>query len=380
MATLSQLTGSEEGAVPQPSASSRLRKKLVRRASPDHSQLWRRGFQVAFLLLNIWIGTAFYLWVRGFETGSHLRSATRPAGVEGWLPIAGLMNFKYWLTTGRLPATHPAAMFLFITFVAIAFLLRKAFCSWLCPVGTLSEYLWRAGRQIFGRNFQLPRWLDIPLRSLKYVLLGFFVWAVANMSAVAVAEFMHSPYGAIADVRMLNFFRDLWRDRCNCARQLRDRVGLRAEFLVSLSVSLWSAARTRFPARVRCAFAARSRTASIARSAPRFVPQLCRSISWSRSNPQNAPAVSSALPSARQKARCTCRFRSGCTLLTKATFLHGQWHSRSQRCSSESSDTRRPPATGEVTYPTTSIDNSSRTRMKLTIRWNSRAAVLRNTA
>jgi polyferredoxin len=44
---------------------------------------------------------------------------------------------------------------------------------------------------------------------LKYLLLGFFVWAVANMSAETILEFMHSPYGAIADVRMLNFFRDL---------------------------------------------------------------------------------------------------------------------------------------------------------------------------
>ncbi|MGC2446352.1 MAG: 4Fe-4S binding protein [Candidatus Sulfotelmatobacter sp.] len=210
MAILSQLTRSEEGAITQPPspASVRLRKKLVRRVAPDHSQLWRRGFQVAFLLLNIWVGASFYLWVRAFETGSPLRTA-RPAGVEGWLPIAGLMNFGYCLTAGRLPATHPAALFLFITFVAIAFLLRKAFCSWLCPVGTLSEYLWRAGRQIFGRNFQLPRWLDIPLRSLKYLLLGFFVLGVANMSSGAVEQFMHSPYGAIADVRMLNFFRDL---------------------------------------------------------------------------------------------------------------------------------------------------------------------------
>jgi len=211
MATVSPLSESGKCEVPRPasSASSRLRKKFVRRTAPDHSLLWRRGFQVAFLLLNIWIGTAFYLWVRGFETASHLRSVTRPAGVEGWLPIAGLMNFKYWLSTGRLPATHPAAMFLFITFVAIAFLLRKAFCSWLCPVGTLSEYLWRAGRQIFRRNFQLPRWLDISLRSLKYLLLGFFVSAAANMSARSIEEFMHSPYGAIADVRMLNFFRTL---------------------------------------------------------------------------------------------------------------------------------------------------------------------------
>jgi len=185
------------------------RKKLVRRAHPDRSQLLRRGFQCAFLLLNVWIGAAFYVWVRAFETGNHLRTATRPAGVEGWLPIAGMMNFKYWLTTGRVPATHPAAMFLFVTFVAIAFLLRKAFCSWLCPVGTLSEYLWRAGREIFRRNFRLPRWFDIPLRGLKYFLLGFFVWAVANMPADSLEQFMHSPYGAIADVRMLNFFRYL---------------------------------------------------------------------------------------------------------------------------------------------------------------------------
>ncbi len=186
-----------------------LRKKLVRRAAPDRSQILRRSFQFGFLLLNVWLGAAFYLWVRSFEIGTPDQLMMRPAGVEGWLPIAGLMNLKYWLATGHLPATHPAAMFLFVTFLAIAFLFRKAFCSWLCPVGTLSEYLWRAGRQIFRRNFQLPRWIDLPLRSLKYLLLGFFVWAVANMSAGAIEEFMHSPYGAIADVRMLNFFRYL---------------------------------------------------------------------------------------------------------------------------------------------------------------------------
>jgi len=186
-----------------------LRKKLVRRTTRDYSQTLRRSFQFGFLTLNVWIGAAFYFWVRGFETGVHIRSAIRPAGVEGWLPIAGLMNFKFWLSTGHIPATHPAAMFLLVTFLATAFLFRKAFCSWLCPIGTFSEYLWRAGRQILRRNFHLPRWIDIPLRGLKYLLLGFFVWAVANMSADAIGQFMHAPYGTIADVRMLNFFRDL---------------------------------------------------------------------------------------------------------------------------------------------------------------------------
>jgi polyferredoxin len=183
------------------------RKKLVRRAAPDHSQHYRRAFQFAFLLLNLWLGAAFYFWVRQFEAGNHQRITFRPAGVEGWLPIAGLMNVKYWLTTGHIPGIHPAAFFLFITFLAIAFLFRKAFCSWLCPVGTLSEYLWRAGRTLLRRNFHLPRWLDLPLRSLKYLLLCFFLWAVGNMPAEAIEQFMRSPYGMVADVRMLNFFR-----------------------------------------------------------------------------------------------------------------------------------------------------------------------------
>ena len=49
----------------------------------------RRSFQAAFLLLNVWIGGIFYFWVRQFEPGGAPTSLQRPAGVEGWLPIAG---------------------------------------------------------------------------------------------------------------------------------------------------------------------------------------------------------------------------------------------------------------------------------------------------
>jgi polyferredoxin len=119
------------------------------------------------------------------------------------------MNFKYFLSTGEVPAIHPAAMFLFGAFVLMSVLLKKAFCSWLCPVGTLSEYLHKLGRRIFGRNLRLPRWADIPLRGLKYLLLGFFVFVIGAMSAETLLGFMNTPYGLIADVKMLNFFRDM---------------------------------------------------------------------------------------------------------------------------------------------------------------------------
>ena len=193
----------------RPPLSARRKKKRVRRTSRDYSQILRRSFQGAFLALNVWIGTQFYYWVRQFEPGGAPTSLHRPAGVEGWLPIAALMNLKYFVLTHRVPTLHPAGMFLLLAFLAMSFLFRKAFCSWLCPVGTISEYLWQLGRKLFRRNFHLPRWLDLGLRSLKYLLLAFFVWAVSSMAPGEIAAFMNSPYGVIADVKMLNFFRFL---------------------------------------------------------------------------------------------------------------------------------------------------------------------------
>jgi polyferredoxin len=180
----------------------------VRRAGKDHSQLVRRSIQFAFLALNLWLGYEFILFVRHFEIPGSPAHA-RPAGIEGWLPIAGLMNTKYWIVTGIAPFAHPAAAVLIVTFFGISLLMRKAFCSWLCPVGTISEYLWRLGQETFKRNFILPRWLDIVLRSLKYVLLGLFAYVVVSMSTRAAAEFLESPYGIVADVKMFNFFRHM---------------------------------------------------------------------------------------------------------------------------------------------------------------------------
>ncbi len=185
------------------------RKPLVRRGTPDRSQKLRHIVQLVFVALNGWLGFQFYLWVRFYERGGTGLYVARPAGVDGWLPIAGLMNFKYWVSTGRVPAIHPAAMYLFLGFLLMSMLAKKAFCSWLCPVGTLSEYLSRLGHKIFRRNLRLPKWADVPLRGLKYVLLGFFVYVVGTMSSEMLFGFMNTPYGMIADVKMLNFFRDI---------------------------------------------------------------------------------------------------------------------------------------------------------------------------
>jgi polyferredoxin len=185
------------------------RKKLIRRIAPDRFQRTRHAVQYLFAALNLWLGLQFYLWVRFYERGGQGLAVPRPAGAEGWLPIAGLMNFKLFLSTGVVPAIHPAAMFLFMAFVAMSLIAKKSFCSWLCPVGTLSEHLAQVGRTLFGRNFRLPGALDIPLRGLKYLLLAFFLVIIGGMSAEMLSSFLQTPYGLLADVKMLNFFRHM---------------------------------------------------------------------------------------------------------------------------------------------------------------------------
>lgn len=192
-------------------ASRRRTKRPYTRRRRDVSQQVRLAVQIVFVAITALVGAQFYLWVRFFESGGATVRVSRPPGVEAWLPIAALMNLKTLIMTGEVPGVHAAGMFMLIAFVAIAFVCRKAFCSWICPVGTISEWLWQGGEAAFGGNLPLPRWLDIGLRSLKYVLLALFLYVVITMSVPDIRAFLASPYGTVADVKMLDFFRHMGR-------------------------------------------------------------------------------------------------------------------------------------------------------------------------
>lgn len=163
--------------------------------------------QWGFLVWVIFIGIRFGMFVRHFESGGAFPFVARPPGVEGFLPIGALTSFKYWLVSGEFDPLHPAALVIFLTVILMSLVAKKSFCSWLCPVGTLSEGAWKLGKRFFGRNFQIWNWLDIVLRGLKYVLLLFFVKIILiDMTATALAEFLTAPYWAASDIKMLRFF------------------------------------------------------------------------------------------------------------------------------------------------------------------------------
>lgn len=183
-------------------------RRLLIRPQND-SQFLRSTVQAAFVLLCIWIGIEFALFVRWGSSGGQTHFVPRPPGAEGFLPISSLMGLVYWIRTGIVNGVHPAGFFIFVAIALIGLFLKKAFCSWLCPVGTLSESLHLLGKRLFGRNIQLPRWLDYPLRSLKYLLFSFFLFSILQLDIPSLRAFIYSPYNKMADVKMYLFFSEI---------------------------------------------------------------------------------------------------------------------------------------------------------------------------
>ncbi len=166
----------------------------------------RRVVQWTMAVFIVVLGVRFGLWVTAHMSG-RWPSVGRPPGVEGFLPIDGMLAFRHWLLSGQIDPIHPAALAIFVGICAMSLLVAKSFCSTLCPVGLLSELLGRLGIRLLGRNLRLPRWLDLPLRSLKFLLLGFFAWAVwVAMSPSQVHAFLESPYAKMVDAKMWLFF------------------------------------------------------------------------------------------------------------------------------------------------------------------------------
>ena len=136
-------------------------------------RLYRKIVQYLFLATVVFIGINFTLFVNQLESGI-LPTIKRPPGIEAFLPISALISFKYWLVTGIFNTIHPSSLIILIMAMATGFLLKRGFCSWICPFGLLNEYLSHLHKYIFRKNIKLPFWLDYPLRSLKYLLLAFF--------------------------------------------------------------------------------------------------------------------------------------------------------------------------------------------------------------
>ena len=179
----------------------------------DHTRGYIRTLryviQLAFLLFTLFIGYRFQQFVLHFENPSY-PFFERPSSVDAFLPISGLMALKYFLFTGMVDPIHPAGLIFFASAIGISIAMKKGFCGWICPVGTISQFFWKIGEKILGKTFRFGKLADTSLRSLKYILMSFFIVAIGVIMPLnLIVLFFITDYYKVVDVRMLKFFTEM---------------------------------------------------------------------------------------------------------------------------------------------------------------------------
>ncbi len=186
----------------------------IKKNNESSVQKYRALSQLFFILLSIWIGIEFHEYVKWLDSGGTTNFGSRPPGVEGFLPISSLMSLYYFILSGNIHPFHPAGLFIFVAVITMSLVFGKSFCSWICPIGTISEYIGEFGaklmQKLFGHSvLKIPRWIDYPLRSLKYLILAFFSYSIFAMSEKALEQFLYTPYNLMADVKLYDFFANI---------------------------------------------------------------------------------------------------------------------------------------------------------------------------
>ena len=157
------------------------------------NERWRRPVQIAFLLLIALIAVNHTL----AESGRAIPFVPE-ASLHAVCPFGGVVTLYQLVAEGSfVQKIHESSLVLGIAVLAAAILLGPAFCGWICPFGTVQEYVARLGRKVLGRRYGriIPKRLDGVLKYLRYILLILVLVNTARTGKLVFADV--DPYFAL---------------------------------------------------------------------------------------------------------------------------------------------------------------------------------------
>lgn len=94
------------------------------------------------------------------------------ANCERWCPFGGVESlYTYWTEGNMLCSLGVSNFFILGGVLAATLLVRRAFCGYMCPLGTISEWLFRVGQRWQVPQVRVPVLWDRALSMLKYGVL-----------------------------------------------------------------------------------------------------------------------------------------------------------------------------------------------------------------
>lgn len=138
----------------------------------ERLKITRRVLQLGFLLLTI-VGVFV---IQG--------------NAEAWCPFGGVEAlYGYFAEGNMLCSLSVSNFYILAAILVLTLLVRRAFCGYMCPIGTISEWLQRGAARLGLRDRKVPYKLDRGLALLKYAVL-----AVILYFTVRTAELVFRGY------------------------------------------------------------------------------------------------------------------------------------------------------------------------------------------
>jgi polyferredoxin len=120
------------------------------------------------------------------------------ASLHALCPFGGVVTIYQFATSGSfVQKIHESAFILMAIGFVLAILFGPVFCGWVCPLGTVQEWVSAIGRKRLRRRFNhfIPAKIDQPLRYLRYLVLAWVLYMTAATGTLVFAAY--DPYFAL---------------------------------------------------------------------------------------------------------------------------------------------------------------------------------------
>lgn len=143
---------------------------------------YRLVFQIAILAL------ISFMIIRLFADKNYI------ADFEAYCPLGGLLSFTSFLVNDSLACSMTSVQIIMGAALVLAVILfSKLFCSFICPIGTISEWIGNLGEKLKLR-YTIKGYGDILLRGIKYAILFVTIYYTVSSSELFCKKF--DPYYA----------------------------------------------------------------------------------------------------------------------------------------------------------------------------------------
>lgn len=143
----------------------------------------RRGIQIFFFVFIALVSLNHTLVESGMEI-----PLLSSVSLHALCPFGGVTTIYQFITAGTLvKKLHESSLVLMAIGIFLAVLFGPVFCGWICPLGTLQEWISMMGKKVFKKRYNkfIPYKYDKYLRYLRYIVLVWVIYMTAATGKIA---------------------------------------------------------------------------------------------------------------------------------------------------------------------------------------------------